>query len=622
MLNFFQGFPKKRSLPGVLTIVAMVCVLALFAGCGGGDDDDFIADEDGGSIRFSEIDVPVTDAEKRAVLASDKATINGEEKEIGHHTMMRSGDMIGGTQFGLVLDRNGAPVVGNDGEPYISNSNDFSSLLPVGNKLFNLTHFESRPGAMYLTELNQDPATGLLTPVSTQNVDFSASGGLWVPCAGSVTPWGTHLGSQEYPPDARTYAEAETPDDLPDYDKPMYRYFGIVDPFAESVTLEQVKAVFNPYSYGYPMEVEVFEDASYNVTEHYAMGRIALELAYVMPDRKTAFLTDDGTNVALFMFIADEPGDLSAGRLHIARWNQTGTENGGTAAIDWMPMGHATREEVAAAVDSGVTFDDIFETAEPADDYTCPVGYVSINTEPGQECLRIKEGMETIASRLETRRYGAMMGGTTEFRKMEGVTHDPDKNRIYVAMSEINSGMEDYRRRGEEDDRYDRGGPNSIYLPYNNCGTVYSMDLAGDDAIGSDYVPMNMVGLVSGIMTEYPDDSPYANNACDVDGIANPDNVTYLPGYNTLIIGEDTGSGHQNDVIWSFDTDTGEMTRIQSTPYGSETTSPYFYPNINGYAYIMSVVQHPYGESDRDKLADPSEAMAYVGYIGPLPAMD
>ena len=29
-----------------------------------------------------------------------------------------------------------------------------------------------------------------------------ADWGLWVPCAGSVTPWGTHLGSEEYEPDA------------------------------------------------------------------------------------------------------------------------------------------------------------------------------------------------------------------------------------------------------------------------------------------------------------------------------------------------------------------------------------------------------------------------------------
>ncbi|MCB1423952.1 MAG: hypothetical protein KDJ69_16125, partial [Nitratireductor sp.] len=103
--------------------------------------------------------------------------------------------------------------------------------------------------------------------------------------------------------------------------------------------------------------------------------------------------------------------------------------------------------------------------------------------------------------------------------------------------------------------------------------------------------------------------------------IANPDNITYIPGYNTLIIGEDTGSGHQNDAIWSMDIETGKLTRIFSTPYGSETTSPYWYSDVNGHGYLMSVVQHPYGESDEDKLADAADARAYVGYIGPFPAL-
>jgi secreted PhoX family phosphatase len=53
---------------------------------------------------------------------------------------------------------------------------------------------------------------------------------------------------------------------------------------------------------------------------------------------------------------------------------------------------------------------------------------------------RSKAGMEKIASRLEARRYAAMMGATTEFRKEEGITFDPDTKRIYVAMSEVNSG--------------------------------------------------------------------------------------------------------------------------------------------------------------------------------------
>jgi hypothetical protein len=36
----------------------------------------------------------------------------------------------------------------------------------------------------------------------------------------------------------------------------------------------------------------------------------------------------------------------------------------------------------------------------------------------------------------------------------------------------------------------------------------------------------------------------------------------------------------------------------------------------------MSVVQHPYGESDKDLLVKGSgDERAYTGYIGPFPAM-
>ena len=95
-----------------------------------------------------------------------------------------------------------------------------------------------------------------------------------------------------------------------------------------------------------------------------------------------------------------------------------------------------------------------------------------------------------------------------------------------------------------------------------------------------------------------------------------------MPGYKTLIIGEDTGTGHQNDALWSYNIESKALTRLLTTPYGSETTSPYFYPDINGWGYLMAVVQHPYGESDADKLvAGSGEDRAYTGYIGPFPSM-
>ena len=41
-------------------------------------------------------------------------------------------------------------------------------------------------------------------PVWAKPVDFSSPNllGLWTPCAGSVSPWGSHLSSEEYEPDA------------------------------------------------------------------------------------------------------------------------------------------------------------------------------------------------------------------------------------------------------------------------------------------------------------------------------------------------------------------------------------------------------------------------------------
>ncbi|WP_373501255.1 PhoX family phosphatase [Desulfococcus sp.] len=607
------------------TILFCLCAMLTF-GCSSSDNDDISKtpppEEDTQGVRFAGVDVPTTDAAKRSVQASAAVTIDGKSHDIGFHTLMRSGQVFGAETFGLVHDQNGNPVIEVDGSQFISSDNDFSSLIPKGDRLFNITHFESRPGAMYLSELRQDAATGQLTAVSTRSLDFSAWGGLWVPCAGSVTPWNSHLGSEEYPPDARAVEAAETPDDIDDYYKPMLRYFGITDPFSADVTIEQIQKAFHPYRYGYPVEVALDEEGGDTVSKRYAMGRIALELAYVMPDRKTVYLSDDGTNVGFFMFIADAPGDLTAGTLYAARWIQVTEENGGSADIEWISLGHAVQAGIKGMIDGGIRFSDIFETASPGTDGACPSGFTSINTEAGQECLKVKPGMEIIASRLETRRYAAMKGASTEFRKEEGITFDTVNKKLYVAMSEVSQGMEDFKKNGKVNDGYDRGGPNDIRLPYNACGCVYGLDVGPDAAVGSDYVVKNMKGVVSGTMKTYDKNSPYANNTCDVDGIANPDNLTFITGKDILIIGEDTGSGHQNDAVWAYDIKKGELTRIETTPYGSETTSPYYYPNINGWAYLMSVIQHPYGESDTDKLTDASEAAAYVGFIGPIPAMD
>ncbi len=578
----------------------------------------------GGTISFNPVAFAATDAQKREMVAADTATVNRKPADIGFNTLLRSGDtlpLLGGApgqiaRYGLLIGQDGNPILEN-GNPRISNDNDFNSLIPVDGKLFLVSQFESRPGGVYLTQLNQE-TDGTLTPVATRPVDFSAVNGGFTHCAGSVSPWNTHLGSEEYEPDARSWVDPTMT--ISAYNAQTAQYFG------GDGTPDSAKTLMNPYDYGWVFELAVKNAAGdTTVAKHYSMARLAVELAYVMPDNKTAFITDDGTNTLLAMFIADQAGDLSAGTLYVAKWNQIpGNEAmGGRANLTWVNLGHATDTEIATYRDNGTTFADIFEyEAVPNPDTgTCPT-LTSINSghaAPYHECLRIKPGMEKAASRLETRRYAALKGGTTEFRKMEGITYNPENRVLYLALSEINSGM----RGAAEDSSRHLGGNDHIRVPRNDCGGVYSLAVGGairdtnNQPIASSFVPRAITGIIVGKPI-----SGDPKNACDVNGIANPDNLTYLPRFKSLVIGEDTVTGHQNDVIWAMDVLTGKITRVLSTPYGSETTSPYWYANIGGFGYLMAVAQHPYGESDQDKLiADSGDERAYTGYVGPFPIL-
>ncbi len=93
---------------------------------------------------------------------------------------------------------------------------------------------------MNLTVLDQDPATGKLTQVKMSNVDVSGVDGLWIPCNGSTTPWMTHLGSEEYEPNAQYFEKRPL--------EPMNLYFGTLGKTA-------AEGGANPYHYGHLVEV-------------------------------------------------------------------------------------------------------------------------------------------------------------------------------------------------------------------------------------------------------------------------------------------------------------------------------------------------------------------------------
>ena len=214
------------------------------------------------SLAFQPLLVP-TGAQRHRMLSTDECTTDDGAHPIRFNRLMTSGEQLPSSRaatnapiFGGMVDINGdwvyrctiddvkalvtagnvtgvpadTPVAFEEGCPYgpgavdglalgrdISMHEDFTSLLKFstdeGDALYSIVQFEDpRPGTMDVMKLEQDPATGKLTPTSLDVVDWAPLGGLWVPCAGSVSPWQSHIGSEEYEPDARSIDPALVPD--------------------------------------------------------------------------------------------------------------------------------------------------------------------------------------------------------------------------------------------------------------------------------------------------------------------------------------------------------------------------------------------------------------------------
>jgi secreted PhoX family phosphatase len=592
------------------------------------------------SVEFIGMDAPATAQDMAKIYSGAKVEVtyaNGTKKTfpLNYKMLMKSTEKINGTQAGAAIDVHGNPIIdysvpGNP-VPFVSDSPDSNSLMKVdgaaptgkgGNPLSLITHYEYItsdnsgksayglvPASMSISKIDQNRATGELTVTDLKKVDFSSVGGLWIPCNGSLTPWNTHLGSEEYEPDAREYEK-----------DPSKTY---VSSFTKNYFQDENKKG-NPYAYGYIPEITVHADQSTSVVKHYSMGRFSHELGRVAPDRKTVFFGDDGGNTMLFMYIADKAEDLSSGTLYAAKWIQTSDQNGGTADLQWIPLGHATDNEVKKYIDQGIKFSDIFETA----DKDTP-GFTKIKTYPSGkiEWLKVKPGMEKAAAFLESRRYGAILGATSEFNKMEGVAVNAKDNKLYVAMSYVEKGMEKDAKGEVQDD---------IRLPKLSAGVTYQLDMKAGQKdkngkrINSRYVPSTMKGMIVGSTLSAPDAK---GNTADADKVANPDNLSFSEDMRTLFIGEDSGM-HTNNFVWAYNVDTGKLSRILSVPAGAEATGLQAVDNLNGFSYIMSNFQHPGDELDNFKMPEElkAEVVKYInqnfdnkhsggiGYISGLPS--
>ncbi len=492
-------------------------------------------------------------------FASVEVPDEREEREtvhtaVGRHQALANGGdpTDDGEGLGIPYSADGEPMTNGD-RP------DFNGFVPGKhpNEGYLFTNWEDVPGMVSRLHLSMPGRRGRSAShewevIGKQNVDFRPVEGTWTNCFGTVSPWNTPLTSEEYEPDAEAWFEP---------DQQTYQN-------QEQDIAEYLGYFGNAYRYGYIVELEEPTDDPLP-RKHYAMGRFAHENAVVMPDKRTVYMSDDGTGTVFFKFVADSPGDLSSGTLYAARARQDSGSDPSAVGfnLEWLELAHGAEDEIESWIAE-------YDGQDPQDD----PNYL---TDAEVEQWAAGNASDDRVAFLESRKAATALGATDEFRKMEGVNISRDArpgDYLYMAMSEINETMLSNADAPEEfDDPQDH-----VQLEGNDYGAVYRMQLAGDYNV-SRMEPVVTGGPEANVCGGCPyDASPNSKSSVcadcsfnpnqeepsgmlgthklgansDVDPentIANPDNIVVMSD-GRVIIGEDSGL-HKNNMIWVYDPD-------------------------------------------------------------------
>ncbi len=593
-LQFLAGVPM---LP-----LGATAATSFLTACGGGDDGttaSFV------SASFTSMAAPTLANATAMATTTVGSTLNiklSDESvrsyQLAYQPFFVTGDMVSDGKGGTILsggyyDINNKPIIdatvpGKE-RHYFSDAPDGTSLLTVANStvtgikgkaVFAVVQFEyttwaqdgktgmygKLPSPIAVLTLDQDQSTGKLSLVKYHNVDTSKVHGLWITCGASLSPWGTHLSSEEYEPDAFSIASNDM---FKAYSKNLYG--------------DETKA--NPYHYGHMPEVTVNPDGTGSIKKHYCMGRISHELVQVMPDNRTALMGDDATNSAYFVFVADKEKDLSSGSLYVAKVGSgfsIDPSANSSAALTWIKMGSATSAEIEQLANTLKPTDIMTVVSkDPAD-----ASYTKIVANGKTEWIKLNPGMEKAAAFLETHRYAAYLGASAGFSKMEGTTVNIKDKIAYSALQNCQDSMVVGNASNVPG--------NGISIPKQlKAGVVMALNLKGGQkdtsgaAINSEWMPVDTKALLAG--EDIAADA--LGNTANPNKIANPDNLKFSEKMRTLFIGEDSGQ-HVNNFLWAYNVDTKQLSRVMSIPAGGESTGLHAVDEINGWTYIMSNFQH------------------------------
>ena len=238
---------------------------------------------------------------------------------------------VAGGNYGII-GQSGVNGLGllkrKDGSQYeASDDPDFNGFIPTNDAQtegYLFTNWENTPGGMSRMFIKREGNAWVAKKV--EMLDFTSVGGTWINCAGSVSPWGTPISSEELYWDNTAdwfNPKAEEWDGVASYNK-----------YAGTQT--------NPYRVGWNVEIT---DPKGKATPRKltTLGRFSHENIAVMNDQKTVYQSDDGTNTVFFKFVADKAADLTAGTLYAAK---ASTNKDESLNIEWVKLAHGTKAQI------------------------------------------------------------------------------------------------------------------------------------------------------------------------------------------------------------------------------------------------------------------------------------
>ena len=301
--------------------------------------------------------------------------------------------------------------------------------------------------------------------------------------------------------------------------------------------------------------------------ERFALGRLLGATTYLMPDNRTLYI-GDGKSGMLFMFTSDRSGNFESGRLYGAKIDKDG--------VSWIDLGHSTSSQIARFVTESehrLSFEDMFEE-ESVGGNPCSNGFLRFE----DRCLKAKDNVKKITSRLEPTKYALQEGVSSELTGLSGISYDLHRNRLFIS---INS---------------------SDMHP---CGALFALSTGGNkkddknEHINSGFIAFKIDTLLS---------KDELAQGCTNSGVANPGKIAFMNGSDSLIISK-SGVNGLNDV-WSYDLFKKRSNKIKNLQKESVIEQFLWSPRFGNYGYMFSAISYKKEDGKRG---------VKLGYTGAFP---